>query len=184
MKYSSHCASYNHAQNCFGPVSFTVHKHQTHILEVTHWTCEKLHKGISQPIAGQHFHSIFLNSCDTPVQGLLKYIKTKNRSKCRHVWKTIWQSISIETNSLPQVKSQSLLISIDLNFFGSCMPRDKVTSKRQDKYWQSAYENVPHPVLFQFTMLHRSIVYAQWDRYQLSQFIMPVRNYRRFKYMK
>lgn len=77
MKYSSYSASHNHAQNCFGPVSLAVHKHQTYVFEVTHWTCEELHQGVRQPIAGQHFHSIFLNRSDAPIQGLLKHKKTE-----------------------------------------------------------------------------------------------------------
>lgn len=61
---------HHHAQDSFGPVSLAVHKHQAHIFKVTHGTSEELHEGVRQPVAGQHFHCILLDSSDAPVQGL------------------------------------------------------------------------------------------------------------------
>lgn len=70
VKDSSNGAGHHHAQDGFGPVSLAVHEHQPHILEVTHGTREELHEGVRQPVAGQHFHCIFLDCGDASVQGL------------------------------------------------------------------------------------------------------------------
>lgn len=61
---------HHHAEDGFGPVPLAVHEHQAHIFEVTHGPCEELHQRIRQPVAGQHFHCIFLDCSDAPVQGL------------------------------------------------------------------------------------------------------------------
>lgn len=66
----SNGTGHHHAQDSFGPVSLAVHKHQAHILEVTHGSREELHQRIRQPIAGQHLYCIFLDCSNAPVQGL------------------------------------------------------------------------------------------------------------------
>lgn len=70
VKDGGDSSSHHHAQDSLCPVPLAVHKHQAHIFKVAHGTCEELHQGICQPIAGQHFHCIFLDSSDAPVQGL------------------------------------------------------------------------------------------------------------------
>lgn len=61
---------HQHAEHGLPPVPLAVDKHQAHVLEVAHGASEKLHQGVSQAIAGQHFHRILLDPGYAPVERL------------------------------------------------------------------------------------------------------------------
>jgi len=65
----------HHAEYSLPSVPPAVDKHQAHILEVAHGTCEELHQGVGQTIAGQHYNRILLDCGYAPVEGLERMLQ-------------------------------------------------------------------------------------------------------------
>lgn len=65
-----HHPRHQHAEHGLLAVPLAVDEHQAHIFEVAHGAGEKLHQGVCQAIAGQHFHRILFDPGYASVESL------------------------------------------------------------------------------------------------------------------